>query len=354
MIEQKNRFGFDCLLFERCNLNCSFCLESHTNSEINMDWIHNMPKYLIKRFQSEKLEDIKCVTFRFWGGELFFDGISDDMFIEYNNLVNNIEKEFKSVYPNMIFDFSWVSNGIYKNVDRVIDLLKKTNSKIGFSYDPVGRYASKEQEELFIKNTKLFNDLGLLNEISITLTKPNIEAYINNKSRIKDLSFCKKFDINYYIPNPNWQELMPTDDDLYNFFEWVVEENLFSILDVKRLLMTIVRPDIKTENVCNCDRHISACKNCLTYNCVTSSTIFPNQDFYGDKEINENNVAKIKKQLGIIKRGCMFCEYAQKCPKGCHTSILFKNYQVGVCPFKRLYQYIEKHKYILEEFKEWK
>lgn len=353
MIEQDNRFGFDCLLFEKCNLNCKFCLESHKNSNINLDWIHSLPSKLYERFKSENLHNIKCVSFRLWGGELFYDILPDSLFEEYKKLIKNIITEFHKDNEDLILDFSWVSNGIYKNTDRIIKLLKETNSKIGFSYDPIGRYQSEKQEELFFNNVKKFHDLGLINEISITLTKPNIYAYISNKSKIKDLDYCKKIDINYYIPNINWKELLPNDDDLFLFFKWCVDNSLFSVLDVSKIIKTVIYPNIKTEKICNCDRHISACKNCLTFNCVTSSTIFPNSDFYGDKEITEKNVAKIKKQLGLLKRGCMFCEYSNNCPQGCHTSILFKNYQISECPYKRLYQYIKNNKEILDNYRDW-
>lgn len=353
IIKQENRFGFDCLLFERCNLKCEFCLEAHNNTNIDYEWIRNMPKMLLERFKSENLQDIKKITFRYWGGELFFDALPDSLFDEYRLLISNVNKEFNEEFPDIELSHSWVSNGVYNNIDRVIKLLKDTNSQTSISYDPVGRYKTKEQEDLVISNTKKLFDENVLAEISITLTKPNIDAYINEKSRIKELQFCKKFDINYYIPNINWQKLLPNDDDLFEFFKWVVEENLFSILDVSRVLKTIINPNSETENVCNCDRHISACKNCLTYNCVTSSTVFPNKDFYGDKEITEENVAKIKKQLGLYKRGCMFCEYAKSCPKGCHTSILYKEYKVTECPYKRLYEYVKSHNYIIDEFEEW-
>lgn len=352
MIKQNERFGFDCLLFEKCNLNCDFCLESHNNTNIDYEWIHKLPYMLLERYKQENRND-KKITFRYWGGELFFDALPDSLFEEYKNLVKNINELFLNEYPNIILGHSWVSNGVYNNIDRVINLLKDTNSKISISYDPVGRYKTKEQENLAMKNAKIFNDNGLLLEFSITLTKLNIDAYIQEKSCLKELQFCKKFDINYYIPNIHWQTLLPSDDDLFNFFKWVVDEKLFSIIDVSRVLKSIIYQIDDIEKICNCEHHISACKDCLTYNCVKSSTVFPNEDFYGNIEINENNVAKIKKQLGLMKRGCMFCSYANKCPKGCHTSILYKHYKPTICPYKRLYDYIKENPNILEDYKEW-
>jgi hypothetical protein len=54
-----------------------------------------------------------------------------------------------------------------------------------------------------------------------------------------------------------------------------------------------------------------------------------------------------------MKRGCMFCNYAAKCPKGCHTSILYKHYKPTICPYQRLYNYIDDNPQILDNFKEW-
>lgn len=353
IINQEDRFGFDCLLFEKCNMNCDFCLESHSNSKIDFQWINDIPQLLLNRFKNEYKSNIKLITFRFWGGELFFDEMPDEMFLEYEKMVLNIQTLFKNQFPNIDLSYSWVSNGVYTKIDRVINLLQKTDSKIAISYDPVGRYKTKNQENLAIQNAKILNDKNLLMEFSITLTKLNINAYIRNETRFNDLQFCKKFDINYYIPNVNWQILLPSDDDLFNFFKWAVDNEYFSIIDISRLLKTLIYPDAIVDKICNCDKHISACKNCLTYNCVKSSTIFPNSDFYGDKNITEENVSTIKQRLGLMKRGCMFCSYSNKCPKGCHTSILFKEYKITECPYKRLYNYIENNSKILDNFKKW-
>lgn len=348
-----NRFGFDCLLFEKCNLNCKFCLESHKNNKIDINYILSLPEKLAERFKKEyiKYPNTKLITIRIWGGELFFDNLSDDLFTTYSDLIENFNIIFKKYFPNIELQFSWVSNGVFTKKDRVENLLKTTNSKIGFSYDPVDRFSNKKQEDLMIKNAIYFNNINLVNEISITLTKPNIYAFIENKSNINKLTSIKTFDINYYIPNPNWESLLPTDDDLYSFFKWVLDNKLFNIMDIRKILDSIISPKFKHESTCNCDKHLSACKDCITYNCVKSSSIFDNKLFYGEKTITEDNVAKIKKDLGINKRGCIFCEYYTICPKCCWTSILFKHIKLTNCPLKRIYEYINNNKTILEIYK---
>ena len=356
-IPSENRFGFDCLLFEACNLNCTFCLEAHNNTKIDYDWIQSIPLRLVERFKKEyvKFPNTKLITIRLWGGELFYDALPDSIFQVYTDLVQSFITEFGIVFPNITLSFAWVSNGVFTKTERLIKLLKNTNSLLNISYDPVGRYKTKKQEELMLANCKLFTDLNLLDEISITLTKPNIQAYITNKARLSDLNFIKKIDINYYIPNPLWKELLPNDEDLFMFFKWCADNRFFTILDFKRVLDTLTKPNEKVELVCNCHKHLSACKDCITYNCVTSSSILP-QDLFYDKytnEINEDNVSDIKRKLSLHKRGCLFCEYANICPKICWTSILFKEYTATECPMQRLYKYLQDNKQILEDYKKW-
>ena len=65
IIKQNERFGFDCLLFEKCNLNCDFCLESHNNHSIDYDWIHTLPNKLLERYKLENRND-KKITLLFY------------------------------------------------------------------------------------------------------------------------------------------------------------------------------------------------------------------------------------------------------------------------------------------------
>ena len=351
-----NSFGFDCLLFERCNLHCTFCLEEHSVNDIDIQWIRQLPSLLLERFEKEyeKHSETNLITFRIWGGELFFDALPNELFEEYKMFVEQTKRLFNKTFPGIKLDFAWVSNGVFKNIERVINLLKETNSGINLSYDPIGRFHKKELEDLMIESALHFHSLGLLNEISITLTKPCINAYINDKSRLLDLKFAKKIDINYYIPNINWKTLLPSDDDLFNFFKWAINNKLFQIIDLNSLLLTLTGKMSKCVKGCNCHKHLSACKNCITYNCVKSSTIFPNADFYGDTVITEDNVSEIKKYKGMCKRGCFYCKYIDKCPGCCWTSIIYKNATLDDCPFKKIIEYVEQNSNIKNEFMQWK
>jgi galactose-1-phosphate uridylyltransferase len=81
--------------------------------------------------------------------------------------------------------------------------------------------------------------------------------------------------------------------------------------------------------------------------------LIPKAHIESMNEINEDNVSDIKRKLSLHKRGCLFCEYANICPKICWTSILFKEYTATECPMQRLYKYLQDNKQILEDYKKW-
>lgn len=342
-------FGFDCLLFESCNLHCKFCLEAHNSSKIDYEYIKRIPTDIFKAFEdvSNNYPPIKSFNFRLWGGELFYDSLPDELFDLYRQIIKEIYDLFHNKYPEAYLEFAWVTNGVWNNRDRVEKLILDTDSILGFSYDPVDRYNSEDQKQLAIDNILYFQDKGRLNEVSTVLTTHNIKAYIENRSDLELFRKAKTIDINYYVPNPNWEELMPTDDDLFNFFKWAIDNRFYNIFDIRNIFNSLINNVIYRS--CNCHRHISHCKNSTTFNCVKSSSIFPNNRFYGNIEITEQNVASIKRKLGINKRGCLYCDKNNICPQPCWTSILFDMYKTTYCPFQRIYNYITPE--MIEDYK---
>ena len=332
-----NRFGFDCLLFERCNLKCKFCLEQHGNSKIDYDYILQIPNDIVSRCRQElkHLPKIEIVSIRLWGGELFFDALPDEIFTVYQKMIDKFNELFMGLDSTLKLEISWLSNGVFTKYD---------------SYDPVDRFSTIEQEELMLRTANYFNDLGLCESISITLTKPNIDCYLQTDKIFKLVHF-PLIDINHYVANPRWKELLPFDDDIYSFFKFLLDNEIFNVLDVHNMLMSIIQNT--RFPVCNCHRHISHCKGTTTYNCVLSSSIFGNDMFYSMSNISEENVSSIKLSEGMAKRGCLFCEYGNVCIQPCWTSILFKKLKLDVqCPYHRLYDYILSNETILNKFKE--
>lgn len=348
-----NRFGFDCLLFERCNLNCKFCLEDHANAKVDCDYILNIPKDVVHRFSEElkHLPRIEVVSIRLWGGELFMDSLSDEMFDVYKRLVDEFVRLFQELDCGIRLEITWLSNGVFRKWDRVEDVLRHSHGRIGFSYDPVDRFRTQDEEQSMLDTANHFNQLGLCESISITLTKPSIECYLNTDKIFNIVGF-PLIDINHYVANPRWEQLIPSDEDIYSFFKFLIDHRIFNVLDIQNMMRSIINNT--KYPVCNCHRHISHCKGMTTYNCVLSSSVLGNEMFYASpKDITEQNVSETKMKEGVAKRGCLLCDYCNICIQPCWTSILFKGSQLDqTCPYHRLYDYVLQNKDVLRKFKE--
>lgn len=222
-----NKYEISCVLFERCNLKCKFCFEQTKSTVINIDYILSLPHLIINNLNRVIKQDqlsIDKINIMFWGGEVFMDGLSDEMFIIYQQLMDDIEHIVHTHHSTMDITFSWLSNGVFTKSQRVVDLLTKTAHRcvLGFSYDPVDRFSSLKQQQMMFDNAKLFAKLGILERVSITLTKPNIKAFISNMSSLLLFqALGVNIDINYYIANPNWQSQLPDDHLITSFLKCV-------------------------------------------------------------------------------------------------------------------------------------
>lgn len=352
-----NKYEISCVLFEKCNLKCKFCFEHDRSAKIDIDYIKSLPQIIIDNLHKTIVNDdltINHVNIMFWGGEVFMDGLDDGIFHIYRQLMDDIEHEIHHLYPKMDITFSWLSNGVFMKTQRVVNLLTDTNHRciLGFSYDPVDRFSSKKQEQLMIDNVKAFADIGILERISITLTKPNIEALINDISVLllfQDLGI--NIDVNYYIANPNWQTQLPTDELLTLFFKTCISNKLFNIIVLEKVFWMFLNTNI--EKHCDCHQCSQITKGVWSVDCAKRSSSLSSDQFYGSTYaslITEENTNPIKASLGILKRGCLTCEYHEKCQMPCWISILFNQYQCTSCPYYNIAKMIENDDQILKDY----
>lgn len=348
-----------CSLFEACNLKCKFCFEGHRNNKIDINYIREMPYKVLEtvRKDFQQYPHIKDVNIRLWGGELFFDGLPDTLFDEYKHFVNTFNTLFKQEFPNVLLKFSWLTNGVFTKWERVKDLLDYSQGTIGFSYDPSGRFSNDKQKQLMIENVKRFHNFHCFNCLSITLTKHTIQEYISGKSELlTELNLGERYDINFYTANPNWQTLLPDDDDLFAFFKWGLDNDLYYINVISNLVKTCINEgEYIAHHYCDCKTCVQYSNGQATVDCVKRASVLPAEMFYGKYApiITEENVSDIKLSLGMIKRGCLNCEYYQTCQMPCWVSVVFEGFKPTNCPYKQAYEYIKQHPEIIERFKKW-
>jgi MoaA/NifB/PqqE/SkfB family radical SAM enzyme len=333
-------------------MNCDFCFQNKSN-KIDIESIKNIPNQLISIIPKDLYRTkSNGILIRLWGGELFSDDIPDSMFEIYQTLVNDIILNLNKVLSNPEIKFVCTSNGVFKNHERVDNFLKKINSELAISYDPIGRFKTKKQIEMFLNTYNYFkNNISC---IAITLTKQIIYKIINNDEIFNSFSSDMDIDMNYYVANNGWEIELPNDDDLYNFFIWAIDNNKFNIL-CKIIHGFILNDKNSTMNSCICKNFTLYSDNEFMNDCVKIMSSFPNKDFYGEhsKSITWENSCEIRATLGFLKRGCLYCEYKELCSGMCWCSIIYKGYNTTQCPIQRLYKYIENHNKIKNLYKEW-
>jgi hypothetical protein len=244
--------------FTKCNLNCDFCFQNHTN-DIDIEAIKNIPKLLEEEYLEElKNANLSDITICIKGGELFSDDIPDSMFDLYEEVCNNIITSIRGSLPNIIINIECLTNGVYTKHNRVLNLfnnIKSDRTKILFSYDPIGRFKTKKQFKLFEDTFNHFYYHNMV-ELSITLTKTNINSIIYNKDFfINNIQNNILIGLNLYIPNKQWKLYQPSDDDLFNFYKWGLSNNKFNI-NLIRLILDVISNNPLLSKLCTLNNDI--------------------------------------------------------------------------------------------------
>lgn len=346
------------MMFEQCNLKCKFCFEDHINKKVDIEYIKSIPDILAINFKPEydKYKDqIKTVYIMLWGGEVFFDALPDVVFDAYYEFVDKIRRIFAEQFPTVKILFSWLTNGVFTKFERVEKIVRYSDGIINFSYDPVNRFSNSLQRMQMVNAAEHFKRIGLGDKISITLTKDSVQGFVNGDTFLKqanDLGY--NIDVNYYIANPNWKSLLATDDEIASFFKWAIELRLFNMKVLEKIFCTYIGDKISP--YCNCLWCSQITHGEWSIDCAKCSSVLPASDFYGEhtKEMTEENTNQIKASIGIIKRGCLTCDYYGRCQYPCWISMIFKGFETGVCFYKQIYDFLDRNKHFVEEFKQWR
>lgn len=349
-------YEISCALFDNCNLCCTFCFSKRKDNIVDKEHILSMPHEIM----AEAIKDIKrfgitTLNIRSWGGELFFDALNDDVFQTYKDYVEEYKKICKEMCPDVELKFHWLSNGVWTKWERVKDLLDSTNSTLSFSYDPVGRFKNEDQIIQLFENIERFKKYH--NSISITLTKTNIQKFIEGDKWLDSLDRdYYNIDANYYWANRDYKTNSPTDEDLFQFFKTGIDKQWFNIDLINGIIANTLNK--LPTRYCNCLFTAQYNLGKYTKDCVARTSILDPHKFYGKyaDDVNEDNVTAIKNSLMIQKRKCLLCDKYAYCPLGCMGAMLLDEYKVdNICPYKRIIEYIEVNKDKIEkQFIEWR
>ena len=67
-----------------------------------------------------------------WGGEVFYDALSDEVFDSYYDFVDKTNELFATKFSTVKVQFSWLTNGVFKRIDRVLDIVMYSKGIINF------------------------------------------------------------------------------------------------------------------------------------------------------------------------------------------------------------------------------
>ena len=346
-----------CILHTLCNLRCKFCYQTkekgiREDTLINVDYIKQLPDEIVASITPiMKENNIRVVKITFLGGELLSDDISDSIFDLYREFLYNVQSKLNAKIPDIRYEFLSMSNGIFRNHDRVGDFLKEFNARISLSYDPVDRFSSHYQKDVWYEAFQYLRNRGIDTYIAAVISKRNIYAYINGDPFFEKIGNNVFVELEEYSPRLDYHDYLPGDDDLFNFYKWALDNQKFNISDVNSIL--------KHSHICQQEFYyafgestgISYISNCL------EGLPFSKEEYYGryDCEIEDDtDCLRCKQPLGIQKRGCLMCEYYMECSEMCWTQVLFEKYEMTTCPIQRVYKYIEENPHIQFNFQKWR
>lgn len=323
------------ILFDKCNLHCKFCFEDHTHI-ISTEEVINISNNLIPQLEEtiKKRPYLNKFTFRLWGGELFMDGISDEYFIAYNKLIDDIRRWCK--FNNYEYEFCFSSNLVFTKIDRVLKFIEENveDTYIATSYDPVARFLTKKIEDIWWKNVEIFNP----KVISITLTKPAIEKYINSNVLYK----LSKYEIypEYYIYNKDWQIYAPSGEDVFEFFKFCYL-NKINIPEVNTIIDNF--KNHLTSRYCYCYNSCSFINNRLVFSCLLRSGTMDMITDYGmsiDECYDNDNCTKKQFNIATFRMKCFSCKYYNFCRLPCMASKMHKETTKDTCHLKLFYDWL--------------
>lgn len=337
-------------MFNKCNLRCKFCFQDHTQA-IDVDFIRNIPQKAFEAAQKDieaHKDTLQSVSLLFMGGELFSDDIPDSVLQEYLYVWKTFREIFAEKYPSLKLQFSVSTNGVWKKRERILGVLRDGDiDYVGISYDPVGRYPSEEVRQTVHETINAIHDAGFKTVVGFVTTKSSIKEVLNNSEfYVKHLNsdLVTVGDLNMYIGNPGWENDIPTDDDMFDFYKWCLDNHIWKINFIHQLMKNYIKRNSGQYLPKYCDCKYETCygQTGATKNCAKTYSSLDQSHFYGKytDEVNEDNVADVKAIIGIQKRGCLACEHMYYCVMPCWISTIFDGYKATNCPIARAFNYI--------------
>ena len=313
--------------FEHCNLRCVHCFQDH-DSTVGMSEEDILSKVqLIEDFF--KRASKHDVILNIMGGELFQDDLLDKFLPVYSTFIDQVTQLAVKYNKNPIFRF--ITNLLVTD-DKFKQWLIKHNIKVSVSYDLSGRF-NKEQFELFKENVEQYKDY--ISMIGLVSTKQNINILLDKGDSYFDYLY-NNFDCYWdqLTPGPTVPTELVPSESLYLKFMLHLVDNYPRCTNLEAFVNN------KKHNKMSCP---SLNKLLIESNNATSSCRIQQHSASKDfiSIVDRTNDVIIEKWIN--DKGCLECEYFQRCSFSCFVQNDWKRLvrDVDGCIYKEVFKYVD-------------
>lgn len=313
------------ILFEKCNLRCSFCHQDH-DSTVGLDADEIMRKG-IKLVEQSDLE--APIVINITGGELFTDDIPDWMFGYYHALGEYLLNNFKRA--KLVFGTNLVYENVWR-VERLITMLNTLSDRelqtvsLATSYDPAGRF-NPAQRELFFKNLER---VGMwVDTVNVVITKQNIEVFLNDREGVEvaDLAYDYDLYFDHYIPSERYEEHQPTESQIRQLYLKLAKKYPLSYPIKAWKEQRYNETTCRSTKIINKDGVVTTCWSEAGKDAVLDE----------GKGLAAKHAAE---ERFIEHYNCLSCEYYQRCGLRCFLHHSFVEGSTTECEIKLLFDEI--------------
>ncbi len=202
--------------FEQCNLNCSFCHQDH-DSVVGMDSIVEHTLSAINRLDPSMEYKVNIT-----GGELFHDGIPDNLFNDYHTAM-------RCVLDKLPRSTIYIGSNLVFTPDRLISLVDRLDGdgysdrvNLVTSYDPAGRFTQRDLY-VFLENLENPKIETRITTVNVVITKQNIDSILSG--RYKDVldNLYARFDLyfDHFMANDSYTLFQPSEEKIVSFFSYL-------------------------------------------------------------------------------------------------------------------------------------
>lgn len=312
------------ILFEKCNLRCSFCHQDH-DSEVGMDANAILEKVhtLIETGDPEA-----PIVINLTGGELFADYVPDWMFGYYLMAGQLLLRHFKRA------KLVWGTNLIYSDLFRVMRLMtmlrteasRDQNVCLATSHDPAGRFNAANRE-LFLRSLMVVKPY--VETVNVVITRQNIQLFLSDNEGKEFEWLCRTFDVyfDHYIPSERYEEHQPTESQIRQLYLKLAQKypNSYPIKAWKEQRFNDTT--CRSTKIINKDGVVTTCWSEAGKDAVLDE----------GKGLAAKHAAE---ERFIEHYNCLSCEYYQRCGLRCFLHHSFIEGSSKECEIKLLFDEI--------------